>query len=73
MSLSFATQPCRSFCELIVSRCKDDISGLQALGGLVNYEPLRIEFECSSLSEAQEGEAPECYLPVTQPPESGSK
>ena len=60
---------------MIATRCEEDNSGLQALGGigLVRYGPLRIEFNCSSLPEAEGGTASECYMPITQPPEIGSK
>ena len=60
---------------MITSQCKDDLSGLQALGGsrLVSYDPLRIEFNCSFLPEAEGGQAPECFQPITLPPENGSK
>ena len=56
-----------------MTRCDEDISGLRALGGLVSYDPLWIEFDCNTLPEANGGEAPECFLPITLPPEKGSE
>ena len=56
-----------------MTRCSEDLALLRAVGGLLAADPLRIEFDCSTLPEATGGQAPECYLPITLPPETGSK
>lgn len=60
-------QPCRSFCEQVHSVCGEDIKGLKSFGALLVYDPVEIIFDCSTLPEANGGEAPECYQPITLP------
>ena len=66
LSLSFFLKVCRSYCERVHEICEEDLNNLFSFSNLLRIDPLVIP-DCSTLPEANGGDTPECYTPVSSP------